>query len=250
MKTATFYKRSVSMLMILSIVTSFFVIPTPARAGILGSFLNAMGPLAKIAGKVGGAVVGATLCSAFVPPLGMIAGGLAGWIAGGIITGYGTGSLANLATLGGGIVGAMALGPGAVGLVGGFLLGGFIGRMAMNLLSKADNTFTGGILFKKALSLGSSANTSSTAFSTTTSGSASGLTPTADAGKALAPAELTSTSASDKIQAADAKYQAAYKAYIDATHGSDAKNIESANKNYLSALQEYKALTGKDPTAK
>ncbi len=233
MKTA---KRPVSMLLILSIVTSFFLLPaTPAHAGILGSFLHAIRPLAGIAGKVAGAVIGASLCGAFCPPLGMIAGGVMGWIAGGIITGYGTSSLANLATLAGGVVGAMALGPGAVGMVGGFLLGGFLGRMAMKLLQDVDHTMTGGILFKKSATgirsvLGRSQTPSSSAFTPATSGASSlGVTVSGDR--------------SAEIQSAENKYKAAYQKYIDATQKGDAKAAAEAHKVYLNAYQDFQNLS-------
>ncbi|RCK79834.1 MAG: hypothetical protein OZSIB_3988 [Candidatus Ozemobacter sibiricus] len=233
MKTA---KRPVSMLLILSIVTSFFLLPArPAHAGILGSFLQAIRPLAGIAGKVAGAVIGASLCGAFCPPLGMIAGGIMGWIAGGIITGYGTSSLTNLATLAGGVVGAMALGPGAVGMVGGFLLGAFLGRMAMRILHSADNTITGGILFKKATSgvsnlFGGARSTSSPAF-----------TPTVPAASSLGV--TVSGDRSAEIQAAESKYKAAYQNYIEATQKGDSKAAAEAHKIYLNAYQTYQNLS-------
>ena len=242
MRTLTIARnRPVHLLLILSMLASFFVLPQPAKAGILGSFLSAIRPLAKIAGKVGGAIVGASLCSAFVPPLGLIAGGIAGWIAGGIITSYGTASLANLATLGGAAVGAMALGPGAVGLVGGALLGGFLGRTAMKLLQKGDRLATGGILLKTGSSSGGAA--------LAPSGVAAGAdAPTVSARPEVAVSEGTPVGVtSEQVQALENDYRAAYQDYISATQGGDAANIKKAHESYLKAYNEYKLVIGKDP---
>lgn len=237
MKTA---KKPISYLVILSIVTSFFVLPAaPAQAGVLGSFLQAIRPLAGIAGKVGGAVLGASLCGAFCPPLGMIAGAVVGWIAGGVITGTATASLSNLAMLGGGVAGAMALGPGVVGVVGGFLLGAFVGRMAMKLLDKADQTVTGGLIFKKAsnavgkvsnaLGINSTSSTSSAFTPSTPPTSSIGVTVSGDQGA--------------QIQAAESKYKAAYENYINATNQGDSAAAASAHKVYLDAFQQYQNLS-------
>ncbi|HMM59894.1 MAG TPA: hypothetical protein PKC25_07170 [Candidatus Rifleibacterium sp.] len=140
--------RQFNMLMIASFVFAILLVPMTAQAGILGSVLNAVRPFAKIAGNIAGAVAGASLGAAFMPPLGMLAGGVAGWIVGGIVTSYATGSLSNLAALGGAALGVMALASfGPVGYVAGALVGGLLGKIAMNLLYKADRTATGGILF-------------------------------------------------------------------------------------------------------
>ena len=244
-------RKPVSVLLVLSIVTSFFILPAvPARAGILGSFLNAVRPLAGIAGKVGGAVIGASMGAAFVPPLGMIAGGVLGWIAGGIITGYGTGSLANLATIGGGVVGAMALGPGAVGMVGGFLLGGFLGRMAMNLLQRADGSLTGGILFKKAGTASTSGTSLTSKIKSFFGGNGSSVsspaftnTPSTGVSGGGAPGVTVSGDRSTQIQASEAKYKAAYDQYLQATQKGDSGTAVDAHKVYLNAYQEFKTLS-------
>jgi len=240
MRTQTLaHNRPVHILLVLSILASFFIMPQPAKAGMLGSFLAKIRPFAKIAGKIGGAVIGASLCSAFIPPLGLIAGGIAGWIAGGIITSYGTSSLTSLATIGGAAVGAMALGPGAIGLIGGALLGGFLGRTAMKLLDKGDQMATGGILFNKG------------------DGSSSGV--------ALAPAGLSNEGATteiplaaeisstgvevqaDQVRQVEQNYRAAYQDYISATQGGDAANLKKSHETYLKAFNEYKSVIGKDP---
>ena len=101
--------KNISFVLIFSLFIAFFTFPMPAEAGMLGSFLKAVKPYAKTIGKIGGAALGAAFCGAFMPPLGLIAGGIAGWIAGGILTGYSTGSLKNLATIGGVAAGAMAM---------------------------------------------------------------------------------------------------------------------------------------------
>jgi hypothetical protein len=237
--------RGLNLLMVLSILAAIFVVPATAEAGILGSVLNAVRPFAKFAGKIAGAVAGASLCAGFVPPLGMLAGGVAGWIVGGILTGYGTGSLSNLATLGGAAAGAMALASfGPIGYVAGALAGGFLGRMAMKLLHKADHEATGGILFFN----NNSGNV-------VTGGPAlAPEIPAAYENNVIAPAPVTDNTnnssfapTSEEIRQADAKYQAAYDAYVSATKANNAAEITETHKKYMAAYEEYKKLTGKEP---
>jgi hypothetical protein len=229
----------------LSVLAAIFVVPATAEAGILGSILSAVKPYAKVLGKIGGAVAGAALCAGFVPPLGMIAGGIGGWIVGGIITGYGTRNLTSLATLGGAAAGAMALASfGPIGYVAGALAGGFLGRTAMKLLHQADNSTTGGILFftgdNNKIQTGGPAlapeipvayDSATIPVTEGTSGQAPEIAPT-----------------TDEIREADAKYQAAYDAYISATKSSNAKELEKAHQNYISAYEDYKRLTGEAPS--
>ncbi len=232
-------QRPIHLLLIVSMIASFLVLPAQtAKAGMLGSLLSTLRPLLGIAGKVGGAVIGASMCSAFCPPLGMIAGGIAGWIAGGIITGTATASLGNLAAVGCGVVGAMALGPGAVGMIGGFLLGAFLGKTAMGLLQKADRSITGGILLAPA------GVSNSGAFSNSGSVSISGNSgSTAAAGAALTPVNANqSTSVTEQLKAAQDRYQKAYTDYTTAVQVGDTQNAATLHKAYLSAYQEYQNL--------
>ncbi len=236
--------RGFNLLLVFSVLAAIFLVPATAEAGILGSVLKAVRPFAKFAGKIAGAVAGAALCSAFVPPLGMLAGAVGGWIVGGIVSGYGTGSLRNLAALGGAAAGAMALASfGPIGYVAGALAGGFLGKMAMNLLHKADREATGGILFftdskNKIVPAGPA------------------LAPEIPIAydNAVAPAPVTDSITSpsgaaglEEIRAANAKYQAAYEAYVSATKANNAKELEKAHKNYISAYENYKRLTGEEP---
>ncbi|GAB4274043.1 MAG: hypothetical protein Kow0029_14140 [Candidatus Rifleibacteriota bacterium] len=242
--------RGFNLLLAFSMIFAIFIVPATAEAGILGSVLSAVRPFAKFAGKIAGAVAGAALCAGFVPPLGMLAGGVAGWIVGGIVTGYGTGSLYNLATLGGAAAGAMALASfGPIGYIGGALVGGFLGRTAMKLLKKADNEATGGILFF---------NNNGSNSSSSVVGGAPALAPEIPAaydGNIIAPAPVTENTAhiadttmnADEIRSAEAKYQAAYEAYVNATKANNAKDISEAHNAYMAAYEEYKKLTGKEP---
>lgn len=163
--------KSIHILIILSFVCSIFVMPAPAEAGVLAKVWSFVKPVVKIGGHIGGAVAGATLASAIVPPLGTIVGGVAGWIVGGMIADYGSKSLSNLACVAAGAAGALALGPSAIGVVGGFILGGLVGKLAFSLLKKADNSITGGVVFSQAQSSSSGGGS--------VSGSSEALTPTA-----------------------------------------------------------------------
>ena len=247
-----FYKlsrsRSFNVLLVFSILAAILIVPTTAEAGILGSVLKAVRPFAKFAGKIAGAVAGATLCSAFLPPLGMIAGGIGGWIVGGIVTGYGTGSLSNLATLGGAAAGAMALASfGPLGYVAGALAGGFLGRKAMSLLHSADREATGGILFL---------NNNKGGNSTTVVGGSPALAPEIPQAhdKVIAPAPVSEDTVQgplivthDEIREAEAKYRNAYNDYIAATRNNKAEEIKKAHEKYMAAFEAYKKLTGEEP---
>ncbi|MFZ2956782.1 MAG: hypothetical protein WA705_07835 [Candidatus Ozemobacteraceae bacterium] len=229
-------RRSINVMLVLSMVASFFILPvTPVKAGVLSTVWSAIRPLLTIAGRVGGAVAGATLCSAFVPPLGMLAGAIGGWIVGGMITDYASGSLSNLAATAGGVAGAIAMGPGIFGMAGGFLLGGILGKIAYSLIKKVDTKLTGGLIFNRGAS-GNGAALAPTTVST-------GVTTTVTSSQA----QTSAVTADKAIQAAQAKYQAAYQAYVSATQGGDAMNITNAHQNYLKAYSEYQVITGTTP---
>lgn len=239
--------RQFNLLLVASFIFAILIIPATAEAGILGSILNAARPYAKVLGKIGGAVAGASLCAGFVPPLGMIAGGIAGWIVGDIITGYATGSLSNLATLGGAAAGVMALASfGPVGYVAGALIGGFLGKTAMSLLHKADREATGGILFMTGGS--APATGSGVALSPEVPVSLENAAPIpAPVTSSVKEAPVTITPTADEIRTADTAYRNAYQAYISATRQGNSQNINETHKAYLKALEDYRALTGKDP---
>ncbi|MBI3038052.1 hypothetical protein HYY75_03220 [bacterium] len=152
-----------------------------------------------------------------------------------MITSYATGSLENLATVGGGAVGAMALGPGALGMVGGFLLGGFLGRIAMKLIRGGDRELTGGVLFDVNRGGGGGAALAPSGVGTPV------------ASKEVPVSQKKEPSANQLMKSAETNYKMAYQEYINATQGGDAKNIESAHKAYLKAYQEYQSITGQTP---
>jgi hypothetical protein len=240
--------RQFNLFLLASFIFAILIVPATAEAGILGKILNATRPYAKVIGKIAGAVAGASLCAGFVPPLGMIAGGIAGWIVGGIVTSYATGSLSNLAALGGAAAGVMALSSfGPVGYVAGALIGGFLGKTAMSLLHKADREATGGILFMTGDS--APATTSGVALSPevplSLDNSAPVPMPVTSSVNSAAP--VTIAPSSDEVRAADATYRNAYQAYISATREGNSQNIKTTHQAYLKALDDYKKLTGKDP---
>ncbi len=239
--------RQFNLFLLASFIFAIFIIPGTAHAGILGKVLSTVRPFAKFAGKIAGAVAGAGLCAGFVPPLGMIAGGIAGWIVGGIVTSYATGSLSNLAALGGAAAGVMALASfGPVGYVAGALVGGFLGKVAMSLLYKADREATGGILFMTGNS------PAATGGSTTTGVALSPEIPMAYDSTAAAPVtESISTEkvsiapTSEEIRQADQTYRSAYQLYLNASR--DGKMTEEIKKSYTEAFENYKKVTGSEP---
>ena len=227
-------RTSIHSVLILSVLMSFFLYPAPAQAGILSKVLSTLRPALSIAGRIGGAVVGASMASAIVPPLGLIAGGIAGWIAGGVLTDMANSSLPNLAFVGTGIVGAMALGPGALGIVGGFLIGGILGKIAMGLIMKADRQVTGGVLLSPAEPV-TIVNTGTDASNTT-------VTTTQSSGNDV-PASYSPVSTSENLQQAETKYQQAYQNYVELTRKNvSAEVIKTAQEMYKRAYEEFQAI--------
>lgn len=236
---------------------SMLAAPMAAEAGILSSILRAVRPMAGIAGNIAGAVAGVTLGSAFVPPLGMLIGGVAGWIVGGIIANHGSASLANLATIGGAVVGGMALASmGPIGYVIGGLAGGWLGRTAMNLLQGADRRHTGGVLFMTGEGTSVSAPTGiSSSGPVTFSGGE--IPATFNQAPAQAPAPVTDqtvqiqvqdfTPSTEEIREADAEYRAAYQEYLRVSREGNAEKIRSAYSRYNEAIETYRNLTGDEP---
>lgn len=242
-------KSAISLMLMLSLMFSILVVPTPAEAGFLSSFWRGVAPVLQIGGRIGGAIIGATMASAVAPPLGTLVGGIAGWIAGGVITDYATSSLMNLAILAGGIAGAMALGPSLAGIVGGFLIGGILSKVAMTLLHQIDRTATGGLLFSKA-----GAPLPQTGVSTANDLGAvrSEFSNTAErAASAVKKAGNTVSSASKKaadtlVREAQEQYERASQAYTNAVQKAErpeiirqaGKTLEQARQNLMKLLRK------------
>ncbi|MBF0545374.1 MAG: hypothetical protein HQM08_13120 [Candidatus Riflebacteria bacterium] len=250
--------KMINMMLIFSMLASFFILPVkPVHAGLVSSALTTLGPLLSIAGRVGGAVLGASLCSAFCPPIGMIAGAIGGWVVGGALTDYATGSVGNLATVAGGIVGALAMGPGFMGMAGGFLLGSLVGMLGISVLKCVDNAFTGGLLLDKSAAAPVSVG-STGALPVANSGggtlSPAGFSP--NSGVTLSPSgfspsgniqlqQSTPSNSSSSVQQAEANYRKAYQDYVDITNaGGDSTKLKAAQDNYLNALKTYKSVVG------
>lgn len=237
--------RRFNLLLLVSFVFSILIIPATAHAGILGSVLNAVRPFAKFAGKIAGAVAGASLGAAFLPPLGMLAGGIAGWIVGGIVSGYATGNLTNLAALGGAVAGVMALSSfGPVGYVAGALVGGFLGKMAMRLLHKADREATGGILFMKDPAATTNVTVPGMALAPEIPAAYDGAAAVS-VNENISTENVTIAPTADAIRLAEQEYRAAYQLYVNASR--EGKNVTEAHKTYLKAYENYQRLTGKNP---
>lgn len=229
--------KPIHLCLILSILTSFFIMPATAKAGVLSNVWNALRPVTYLAGRIGGAVAGASLGAAIIPPLGMIVGGVAGWIVGGILTDYASKSLSNLAAVGVGVVGAMALGPSAIGIVGGFLLGGLVGKVAMSLLTKADQKVTGGILFNKAqaVQIGNSGNADI---------AVNGDVALSATNPDVNIAQTASTN--EDVKTAHEVYLKAYQGYTNAVQkAADSKTVMKAKKVYQAAAEKFRKLIGK-----
>ncbi len=232
--------RSIAYVLLISFVFTMFT-PMIARAGVLGSILNFIKPAAGILGNIGGAIAGASLGSAFCPPLGTIAGGIVGYVVGGVLANYAAGGLSNVATLAGAAVGYTAMSSmGPVGMVAGVFLGGLLGKTAYKLIKKLDNKITGGVVLAptvkeadESVSVGNTSNTS---------------VKLSDAIPAAKTPEVKAkvTNADMSAQEATERYQKAYQQYITATRdGANSEEINKAHKEYVEAYKVYKEVTGK-----
>lgn len=227
--------------LILSFVFSVFA-PMTASAGVLGSVVNFLSPYSRILGQVGGAIAGASIGSAFCPPLGTIGGAIIGYVVGGTLGSYAGGGLSNIATLGGAIAGYVACASmGPVGMVAGVFLGGLCGRVAYSLLKKLDNSMTGGVVFAPEVK--------EEATTATTVGDTSNVVPNDDIPVANineSKAQGAINEADMTVQEATTAYQTAYKKYISAARdGANNEEINKAYKEYTEAYNNYKKVTGK-----
>lgn len=238
-------QTSIHLLVVLSFVCSLFVMPTPANAGVLSKVWSFVRPAVKIAGHVGGAIAGATMASAIVPPLGTIVGGVAGWIVGGMIADYSTKSLSNLAAVGAGVAGAIALGPSAIGIVGGFLLGGLVGKLAFSLLKKADCEVTGGVLLNQGQAAQAPSMSVSSQVGEVKTDMNNGMQKVVNTVKEKVNivTEKAKDTKANLIREAQEKYEQASKAYreaVEKAQGSEvvrkAKQVMDAAKNGLQQL--------------
>ena len=233
--------RSIAYVLLLSFVFTMFT-PMIARAGVLGSVLNFIKPAAGILGNIGGAIAGASLGSAFCPPLGTIAGGIIGYVVGGVLANYAAGGLSNVATLAGAAVGYTAMSSmGPVGMIAGVFLGGLLGKTAYKLIKSLDNKITGGVVLAPtpveeaddSVSIGNTGNTTV---------KLSDAIPSARTPEVKAEV----TNADMTAQEATERYQKAYQQYITATRdGANSEEINKAYKEYTEAYKVYKEVTGK-----
>ncbi len=235
--------RSIAFLLIFSLFFTLFT-PMTANAGVLGSLLSFIKPHANILGKIGGAIAGASLGSAFCPPLGTIAGGIIGYVVGGTIADYAAGGLSNCATLAGAAAGYVAMSSmGPVGMIAGVFLGGLVGKVAYSLIKKIDNKVTGGIVFAPEVSeesakIGDTSNTRVVVTDNTIPATYDGNN------KASQPTSASNTNIS--VQEAQEKYQAAYQNYATAVRdGANSTEINKAYKEYQEAYETYRKVTGK-----
>ena len=232
--------RSIAYILIVSFVFAMFT-PMTARAGVLGSVLNFVKPYAKILGNIGGAVAGASLGSAFCPPLGTIAGGIIGYVVGGVLGNYAAGGLSNVATLAGAAVGYAALASsGPVGMIAGVFVGGLLGKVAYSLIKKLDNSITGGVVFAPS----DVKEADDTAVSINDKVELSDSIPVANTNKAEVKGEVALSSSEMSVKEATANYEAAYQRYVTAARdGANSEEINKVYKEYQEAYKIYKEVT-------
>ena len=239
--------RSIAYLLIVSFFFTFLT-PMTASAGVLGSVLNFIKPHAKILGNIGGAIAGASMGSAFCPPLGTIAGGILGYVVGGSLASYAAGGLSNVATIAGAAAGYVAMSSmGPVGMVAGMFLGGLVGKVAYSLLKKVDNSVTGGLVFAPVVEDNKTSDSTKVSVNSTNVVLSSEIPASSTDNKTTYKAQQPSVSNSDiSVQEATEKYNLAYQKYITAARDSaNSGDLNEAYKEYQEAYETYKRVTGK-----
>jgi len=164
--------KSIHVVLILSILCSFFILPTPAKAGVLSKVWSALRPITKVAG-------------------------------------------------------AIALGPSAIGIAGGFILGGLLGKLAFSLVKKADQAVTGGVVFNKAQSAYSSANSQA-------------LAPVTDVSVSSVKSSINTT-----INNATTKVQNTTDTLQDKARATKENLVRAAQEKYEKACRTYQELAEK-----
>lgn len=239
-------RTSIVYLLVLSFVFSIFVAPMQAKAGVLGSIVNFVSPYSRILGQIGGAVAGASLGSAFCPPLGTIGGAILGYVVGGTLGSYAGGGLSNIATLAGATAGYVACASaGPVGMVAGVFLGGVVGKVAYKLLKKLDNATTGGLVFAPEVK---EENNNSVSIGDNSTVVLSDDIPVANLNNNNSYSAQSGliTNADMSVAEATKAYQLAYQKYITAARdGANGEEINKAYLEYTEAYNNYRAVTGK-----
>ena len=185
---------------------------------------------------------GASLGSAFCPPLGTIGGAIIGYVVGGVLGNYAAGGLSNVATLAGAAVGYAALASsGPVGMVAGVFIGGLLGKVAYKLLKKLDNSVTGGVVFAPEGYMDANGQPSDSV--TVSDNKVVELTDSIPVSNNNANTP-TITSADISVQEATQKYQEAYQKYVTAARdGANSEDINKAYKEYKEAYENYKKVS-------
>jgi len=232
-------RQEISLLLIFTIfVSSWLVIPMPAKAGILSTLgkiaKTAVVTVGSLAAGYGGAVLGMAVG---LGPVGMVLGGIGGFLIGKKLLGWATSSVANFATVGGAVAGGLLMaGSGipllAAGIIGGALVARGIASLITKLTKKAipcvNTPAANPEMDKKCAEFIAGMN----ARQASSVPAASSITSSSQA----APAASGSN-----VQNAYNRYLAAYKAYMAATQKGDAAAAKSAFAEYQKALADYQA---------
>ncbi|MEW6710575.1 MAG: hypothetical protein AB1403_12190 [Candidatus Riflebacteria bacterium] len=234
-------RQHLSMLLVLSMLFSIWVVPT--QAGLLGSVGSVAKTIFVNAGAVATGVLGAAVGAALGGgPLGMAAGGIGGFIVGKKVLNWTTSSMANFATVAGAIAGgALCIGMGFPMLAVGVIGGGLIARLAVNAASK---------LFGKKTPMITESQVNPDAAAAESAAAAAWLdqlnkkndTTVAAPAKVETPKKADPVQSSPQVkdsQTAYDKYTAAYKNYMAATQKGDAKLAQAAYAEYKQYLGLY-----------
>ena len=229
------------MLVVTMFLTSWLAIPLPAKAGIL----QTAGKIAKTvtiqAGALAAGYMGGVLGIAVgMGPIGMAAGAIGGYIVGKKVMGWATGSVANVATIAGGVAGGLLVaGMGlpmlAVGVIGGALIGRGVAGLLKKLTGKASTVVqvsAGAVAAEDAKGQDFINHLMNRK---TEDPAPAAVQPTA--------AETTAAPTADVSQDCYNKYMNAYKAYLDASQKGDPVAAQKCFGEYQKYLGEYQTMT-------
>ena len=238
-------RRPVSSLLLVTMLLSLwtFASPQKAHAGIMDTVKKVAKTVvvqggALTAGFFGG-VVGMALGAGTIVggPIAMVAGGVGGYMIGKKVMNWATSSTANVATVlgavgGGLLVAGMGFPLLAVGVIGGALIGRGIAKLFSKITGKAPQAISSAELAQE--------ETNAEAFiAHVNAKSAIDAAPVAVTTAAVVAPQAEPQ---DPAKDAYAKYLAAYKTYMAATQEGDSKAAQASYAEYKKYLDQYNVL--------
>jgi len=242
MMAITYHRRQeISIFLVLGMILSLWtVLPKPVHAGILSSAGSLLKTVVIQGGALAAGYMGGVLGMAVGGgPIGMVAGAVGGYIVGKKVLTWTTSSVANFATVGGAIAGALLMaGMGLPLLAAGVVGGALIGRFGAQLIGKLFKKVTGNSA--PVVNMAEQDKKAQEFINQLSQGnSPAPATNPAPAKPAVEPSQA------DPSQGAYERYLAAYKSYMTASQSGNSAEAQKAYAEYKKNLDLYNASLGK-----